>query len=42
MSKKNKRGRDAITGKFVSVEKAKKYPKTHVVETIENKNKCKK
>lgn len=32
-----KRGRSAETGKFVSVQKAQRYPKTHVVETIKRK-----
>lgn len=30
----NKRGRDAGTGKFITIEKAKKNPKTSTVETI--------
>ncbi|MFP5470402.1 MAG: hypothetical protein ACLGGV_02310 [Bacteroidia bacterium] len=34
MSKTSKRGRDAKTGKFVSVKTANKKPSTTVVETI--------
>lgn len=32
--KTRKVGRDAVTGKFISVEEAKKKPKTTVIETI--------
>jgi len=34
MAKIRKIGRDAITGKFIPVEIAKKRPKTTVIETI--------
>ncbi|MGA9663834.1 MAG: hypothetical protein WBQ92_19325 [Pseudomonas alloputida] len=27
-------GRNAETGRFTSVEQARKYPKTHIVETL--------
>lgn len=41
-NKKNenqKRGRDAKTGKFISIEQAKRRPKTTVIETIKPKKK---
>ncbi len=38
---KVKRGRDAITGKFVTVGYAKNHPKTTVVETVKTKPKAK-
>jgi len=34
MSKKNERGRDAGTGRFIPVEVAKRRPKTTIVETF--------
>ncbi|WP_273912569.1 hypothetical protein [Pseudomonas fontis] len=37
MSKKpttRKIGRDAESGRFTSVEKARKHPRTHIVETL--------
>ena len=35
--KKIKVGRSAITGRFTTVKKAKRYSNTHVVETIKKK-----
>ncbi len=37
--KPNQRGRDASTGKFIPISKAKKRPKTTVVETIKRTKK---
>ena len=34
MAQQSKRGRDAKTGKFIPIEKAKKRPSTTVIETI--------
>ena len=34
-------GRDAKTGKFISVDKAERRPKTTVVETIRRRPRCK-
>ena len=39
MAKKNLRGRDAFTGKFITVEQARKKPATAVVERIKPKKK---
>ncbi len=33
-SKTTPRGRDAKTGEFTTVEKARRYPSTHVVERV--------
>ena len=33
-SKTSLRGRDAITGEFTTVKKARRYPTTHVVERV--------
>lgn len=37
MSNSHKVGRNAGTGQFTTVEKARSAPKTHVVETIKHK-----
>ena len=34
MAKTSQRGRDAETGRFITIEEAEKHPKTTVVETI--------
>jgi hypothetical protein len=34
MDKKKKRARSAITGRFITIKKAKRFPKTSVVEKI--------
>lgn len=34
MARKSKRGRDAGTGKFISIEEAKRRPKTTTIETV--------
>ena len=36
-SQAGKRGRDAGTGKFITVKEAQKHPKTTIVETIKKK-----
>jgi hypothetical protein len=38
----NKRGRDAETGRFVTIDQAKKNPKTTVIETVKGPAKRKK
>ena len=42
MSKERKIGRDARTGRFIPVDKAKRNPNTTVVETIPNPKRKKK
>lgn len=37
MSKSRKIWRDDRTGKFIPIEKAKKHPKTTIIETIPNR-----
>ena len=34
MARTSKRGRDAGTGKFISIEEAKRRPKTTIIETV--------
>ncbi len=34
MARQSKRGRDAGTGRFISIEEAQRRPKTTVIETI--------
>ncbi|MBP2085187.1 MULTISPECIES: hypothetical protein [Pseudomonas] len=34
MSKANKRGRDSGSGRFITIEEAKRRPKTTTVETV--------
>ena len=41
-AKKRKVGRDARTGKFISIKEAKRRPSTTVIETIKTKTKRKK